>query len=455
MITRTMNMQSNATDKLASRILGSSPSAIPADVVHEAKRALLNITGCALGGATHPAMDIAIAALGPYAGQPTCAVLGRRERFDPLFASMLNGISSHVHDYDDTTPKNYIHNSSPVASALFAYASVNLVSGSDFLHAFILGFEVVSRIGNATYPAHYDAGWHSTGSIGVFGAAIAVGKLLGLSKTQMIHTIGMAATQSAGLREMFGSMAKSLHPGRSAQSGYMAALLAQKGFTAGLQSLEGPRGFAAVQSAAYDLDKITDGFGEEFDLRVNTYKPFPCGIVIHPTIDACSQLHVAHGLDPAQVTLVKLRVAPLVKDLCNKQDITCGLEGKFSIYHAAAIGLARGKGTLAEFTDDVASDPVLKRLREITEAVGDSRVSEDAVHVEVYLSDGRVLTKDLTGSIGNLARPLSDRQLERKLADQSTVIAPYAVDELIARCWEVDKLRDMSELIGLTVPMPL
>ena len=114
-----------------------------------------------------------------------------------------------------------------------------------------------------------------------------------------------------------------------------------------------------------------------------------------------------------------------------------------------------GKATLAEFTDDVASDPVLKRLREITEAVGDSRVSEDAVHVEVYLSDGRVLTKDLTGSIGNLARPLSDRQLERKLADQSTVIAPYAVDELIARCWEVDKLRDMSELIGLTVPMPL
>jgi 2-methylcitrate dehydratase PrpD len=445
-------MPSNTTDDLARRILDSSFDAIPADVVHEAKRAFVNITGCALGGATHPAMDIAIEALGPYAGKPTCTVIGRRERFDPLFSSLLNGISSHVHDYDDTTPKNYIHNSSPVASALLAYASVNRVTGRDFLHAFILGFEVTSRIGNATYPAHYDAGWHSTGSIGVFGAAVAVGRLLGLSKIQMVHAIGLAATQSAGLREMFGSMAKSLHPGRSAQSGYMAALLAQKGFTAGQHSLEGPRGFAAVQAAKYDLSKITDGFGEDFDLRFNTYKPFPCGIVIHPTIDACSQLHAEHQIDAADIVSVKLRVAPLVKDLCNKQHITCGLEGKFSIYHATAIGLARGKGTLNEFTDDVATDPVLKRLREITEAIADPHVSEDAVHVEVHLANGRVLKKDLVGSIGNLARPLSDQQLEQKLADQTAVISSSAVDRLLSQCWNVDRLEDMNTLIELTVP---
>jgi 2-methylcitrate dehydratase PrpD len=446
---------SGATDLLASQILGSSLDAIPIDVVHEAKRALLNITGCALGGAMHPAMDIAIDALGPYAGDPIATVLGRRERFDPLFASMLNGISSHVHDYDDTTPGNYIHNSSPVASALFSYASVNRVSGRDFLHAFILGFEVTSRIGNATYPAHYDAGWHSTGSIGVFGAAVAIGRLLGLSRLQMTHAIGLAATQSAGLREMFGSMAKSLHPGRSAQSGYMAALLAQKGFTAGLRSLEGPRGFAAVQSAAYDLSKISDGFGEEFDLRVNTYKPFPCGIVIHPTIDACSQLHHEHRIDTDAIVSVKLRVAPLVKDLCNKKDISCGLEGKFSIYHAAAIGLARGKATLDEFTDDVVTDPTLRRLRALTEAIGDATVHEDSVQVEVRLSDGRVLTKHLLQSLGNLARPLSDSQLEQKFSDQAAVISRSAVDQLLSRCWNVDRLENMNELIALTVPPPV
>jgi 2-methylcitrate dehydratase PrpD len=399
-------------------------------------------------------MDIAIDALGPYAGPPSAAVIGRRERFDPLFASMLNGISSHVHDYDDTTPRNYIHNSSPVASALFAYASERRVTGRDFLHAFIVGFEVVSRIGNATYPAHYDAGWHSTGSIGVFGAAVAIGRLLGLTQLQMTHAIGLAATQSAGLREMFGSMAKSFHPGRSAQSGYMAALLAQKGFTAGLRSLEGPRGFAAVQAAAYDLSKVADRFGEDFDLRVNAYKPFPCGIVIHPTIDACIQMRDEHDIDAADIVAVRLRVAPLVKDLCNKQHITCGLEGKFSIYHAAAIGLGRGRGGLGEFTDDVVTDPVLKRLREITEATGDERVSEDSVRVEVQLADGRVLSKDLAQSLGNLARPLSDAQLERKFADQADVIPRGSVDRLMSCCWNVERLADMNELIRLTVPPP-
>ncbi|CDY79007.1 MmgE/PrpD family protein [Caballeronia glathei] len=449
-----MSTETATTGRLAAQIVGSSLAEIPADVVHEAKRALLNITGCALGGSLHPAMDIAIDALGPYAGPPSAAVIGRRERFDPLFASMLNGISSHVHDYDDTTPRNYIHNSSPVASALFAYASERRVTGRDFLHAFIVGFEVVSRIGNATYPAHYDAGWHSTGSIGVFGAAVAIGRLLGLTQLQMTHAIGLAATQSAGLREMFGSMAKSFHPGRSAQSGYMAALLAQKGFTAGLRSLEGPRGFAAVQAAAYDLSKVADRFGEDFDLRVNAYKPFPCGIVIHPTIDACIQMRDEHDIDAADIVAVRLRVAPLVKDLCNKQHITCGLEGKFSIYHAAAIGLGRGKGGLGEFTDDVVTDPVLKRLREITEATGDERVSEDSVRVEVQLADGRVLSKDLAQSLGNLARPLSDAQLERKFADQADVIPRGSVDRLMSCCWNVERLADMNELIRLTVPPP-
>ena len=397
-------------------------------------------------------MDIAIAALGPFSGPPTCNVLGRAERFDPLFASLLNGISSHVHDYDDTLPKNYIHASSPVAAALCAYASVNKVSGVDFLHAFILGFEVVSRIGNATYPAHYEAGWHSTGSIGVFGAAVAIGKLLELDAERMTFAIGLAATQSAGLREMFGSMGKGFHPGRSAQSGYMAALLAQKGFTSGRLPLESPRGFAAVTSATYDLDRIVARLGVDFDLRVNTYKPFPCGIVVHPTIDACMQLHEQEGLSAEQIESVELRVAPLVKDLCNKKAITTGLEGKFSIYHAAAIGLGRGRGGLSEFTDEAVNEPSLRRLREITEALGDPDVGEDCVVVTVRLRDGRTLNKTLVGSLGNLQRPLTDLQLETKFLEQATVLAPAQREAAIAACWTVETLSDTRDLIARCVP---
>ncbi len=440
------------TARLVNYILDSRLDDIPRDVHHEAKRALLNIVGCALGGAEHPAVDIAIAALGSYSGAPTCGVLGRRERFDPLFASLLNGISSHVHDYDDTLPRNYIHASSPVASALFAYAGVNKVSGPDFLHAFILGFEVVSRIGNATYPAHYDAGWHSTGSIGVFGAAVAIGRLLQLDAERMTYVLGLAATQSAGLREMFGSMAKGFHPGRSAQSGYMAALLAEKGFTAGRFPLEGPRGFAAVTAASYDLEKITDRLGVDFDLRVNAYKPFPCGIVIHPTIDACIQLRERYGLTADLVSGVELRVAPLVKDLCDKKFITAGLEGKFSIYHAAAIGLGRGRGGLSEFTDEAVNDPALRTLREATEAVGDPKVSEDAVMVAVHLKDGRTLRMNLEASLGNLKRPLTDAQLEAKFRDQATVLTSEQRDGAIAACWGIDGTRDVGTLIAHCIP---
>ncbi len=441
------------TKALASYVVTSRLEDIPEDVRHEARRAIINYMGCAVGGSPHEAIDIAIRALGPYAGKPTASILGRAERLDPLHASLMNGISSHVNDYDDTTPKNYNHPSSPVASALFACASANHVRGRDFVQAFILGFEAESRVGNAVYPAHYDVGWHITGTAGVFGAAAAIGKLLGLSVQEMIWAIGLAATQAAGLREMFGSMAKSFHPGRSAQNGYVAALLAQAGFTAGEHGLEGPRGFAAVQASASDLSKITSRLGVDFDLRVNTYKPFPCGIVNHPTIDGAIQLHHEHRLDPASIAAVRLRVAPLVLDLCNQQNITRGLQGKFSVYHGAAVGLVRGKAGLQEYTDEAVNDPQVKRVREHATAVGDPSITEDQAHVEVELVDGRTIGRFVEASLGNLGRPMTDRQLEDKFREQAVLALPAAqVETLIELCWRIDELDDVNELVRVAVP---
>jgi 2-methylcitrate dehydratase PrpD len=365
----------------------------------------------------------------------------------------MNGISSHVEDYDDTTPKNYSHTSSPVASALFAYASVTGVRGRDFVEAFVLGFEAASRVGNAVYPAHYDVGWHMTGTIGVFGAAAAIGKLIGLSVEQMVWALGLAATQSAGLREMFGSMGKAFHPGRSAQNGYAAALLAQMGFTAGERSIEGPRGFAHVLAASRNLSKITTRLGGDFDLRENTYKPFPCGIVNHPTIDGAIQVHDEERPDPASIVAVRLRVAPLVLDLCNQQNITRGLQGKFSVYHGAAVGLVRGKAGLREYTDEAVNDPAIKRVRELTTAVGDPSITEDQARIEVELKDGRRLSRFVEQSLGNIHRPLSDRQLEDKFRDQAVLVLPAGdVDSLIQSCWRIDQLDDVRDLVTLAVP---
>jgi 2-methylcitrate dehydratase PrpD len=437
------------TQTLAAWIVASRIETVPDDVRHEARRAILNYLGCALGGSHDEAVDIAIHALGPYSGPPTAAILGRAERLDPLHASLMNGISSHVYDFDDTTPKNYMHPTSPVASALFAYASANTLTGRDFMQAFIAGFEAEMRIGNAVYPAHYDVGWHITGTAGVFGAAIAIGKLLGLSEQQMIWNIGLAATQAAGIREMFGSMAKSFHPGRAAQNGYAAALLARAGFTAGEQGLEGPRGFAAVQAANYDLSRITAGLDNYWELRDNTYKPFPCGIVNHPTIDGAIQLHHEHHAAPESIAAVHLRVAPLVLDLCNQTNITKGLQGKFSVYHGAAVGLVRGKAGIREYTDAAVNDPPVKRVRELTTAVADPSVTEDQAHLEVELINGTRLTCFVEQSLGNIHRPLTDRQLEDKFRDQAPL---PKLDHLIQQCWRIDELPDVNSLIMDTRP---
>jgi 2-methylcitrate dehydratase PrpD len=441
------------TRALAEYLVNSRWDDIPGDVRHEAARSLVNILGCTLGGSGDPAVSAAIRALAPFSGAPVAAIIGRGERLDPLHAALMNGISSHVDDFDDTTPQNYIHPSSPVASALFAYASANPVTGADFVHAFVLGVEAESRVGNAVYPAHYDAGWHITGTAGVFGAAAAIGRLRGLNVQQMVWALGLAATQAAGLREMFGSMGKAFHPGRSAQNGYASALLAESGFTAGERGIEGARGFAAVQAASFDLARVTEGLGTDFNLRRNTYKPFPCGIVNHPTIEACITIHHEHGVDPQSIRAVRLRVAPLVLDLCNQQNITRGLQGKFSVYHGAAVGLVRGKAGLQEYTDAAVNDPDVKRVRESATAVGDPELTEDQARVEVELADGRVLRGSVEQSLGNVHRPLSDEQLNDKFRDQSVLALPAAqVDAALDLCWRLADLRDVSELIAASVP---
>jgi len=443
----------SATQTLAAHVVNDDGSTIPERIWQEAKRAILNYVGCAVSGSIEPAVDVAIDTLAPFSGARTANVIGRLERFDPLHAALLNGIGSHVHEYDDTTPKNYIHPSIPVASALFAHASANPVSGRDFLHAFILGFEVESRIGDAVYPAHYEAGWHITSTAGVFGAAAAIGKLLGLSTRQMVWAFGLAATQSAGIREMFGSMAKSFQPGRAAQNGYTAALLARADFTAGERALEGPRGFAAVTAAKYDLSRISAGLGVNFSLNDNAYKPYAAGLVVHPAIDGCSQLHRKYRPDPETIVAVRLRVAPLVLDLCNKRDLRRALQSKYSIYHAAAIGLVRGKGGLREFTAQAVADPALARIRDLTTAIADESVTEDQVGIEVDLANGETLSLFVEQSLGNVHRPLDNEQLEEKFRDQAMLALPSAqVEALIGQCWQLDSLSDAGDLARATAP---
>jgi 2-methylcitrate dehydratase PrpD len=432
---------------LARYVVGSRFEQIPAATRHHATRTFVNWLGCAIGGSHHEALDIAIAALGPMAGAAQATVLGRSERLDILHTALLNGISSHMFDFDDTHLKTVIHPAGPVCSAILALAERQPVSGEDFVHALVLGVEVECRIGNSVYPNHYDTGWHITGTTGVFGAAAACGKLLGLNEQQMVWALGIAATQSSGLREMFGTMCKPFHPGNAAKNGLMAALLAQHDFTSSDRGIEAPRGFAHVLSTKFDSAEITERLGETFEIDLNTYKPFACGIVIHPIIDACIQLRNEHTLTGDEIASVQARVHPLVLELTGKKTPQTGLEGKFSVYHSAAVGVIHGAAGEREYSDAVVRNAKVIALRDKVTATIDSTMHEDQTLVEIRLNDGRTVSKRVENAIGSLARPLSDTDLEAKFRGLAEDVLPKAqVDRVLGLAWKVSALASAGEI---------
>lgn len=440
-----MTDTSAVTRTLARYVVDSKYGDIPQPIRHEAKRALLNWLGCAIGTGHHEVIDRALAAFAPFAGAPQAAVLGRSERLDILTAAFLNGVSSHVLDFDDTHV-HAIHPSAPVYPALLALGEWRKVRGADFLHAFILGVEVECRLTSAVYPEHSEVGWHVTGTAGVLGAAAGTGKLLGLTPQQMTWALGIAATQSSGLREMFGSMCKSFHPGAAARNGLSAALLAERNFDSSERGIEAPRGWGHVLSTRFDPALITEGLGGDFELSRNMYKPYPCGLVVHAVIDGCIELKEMHGIKPAEVERVELGVNPLVLELTGKKTPGTGLEGKFSVYHAAAVGLLYGRANETEYSDDVVRNPEVIALRDRVSATVDPAATGFLeAFVTITLRDGRVFNRHVPHALGSLQRPMSDADLEAKFRALVEPALPCdRVDSLIADCWDADGLADIG-----------
>jgi len=441
-----------ATRALARYLVNSRWSGIPERVRHEACRAVLNWLGCAIGSCRHETVERALAAVRPFSGPPQAAVLGRGERLDILHAALVNGISSHVLDFDDTHARA-IHPSAPVLPALLAFAEWRPVSGAEFLHAFVLGVEAEERVGLAVFPEHYERGWHITGTAGVFGAAAAAGKLLGLDERRMAWALGIAATQSAGLQAMFGSDCKSLHPGRAAQNGLAAALLAEKGFTSSEQAIEAPRGFARVLSTKFDPAVITEGLGERFELLSNMYKPYACGLVLHAAIDGCIGLCREHGLAPDAIAAVELTVSPLVPRLTGIPAPRNGLEGKFSVFHAVAAAIVHGAAGEAQFSDACVRDPRVVALRGRVGTREDAAIGRTEARVTIRTRDGRALSRHVEHALGTLARPMSDADLEAKFTGLAQdVLARDRVEEIIKLCWRIPALDDAGALARAAVP---
>lgn len=435
---------------ILAKFVAGHPSRGWSDAVErEAHRTFYNWLGCAIGAARHEAADAALAAVQLLQPAPQATVLGRPEKVDMASAALVNGITSHTFDFDDTHLKTIIHPAGPVASAVLALAERNGAAGRDVIDALVLGIDVACRIGNTMYPDHYDRGWHITGSTGMLGAAAGCARLLRLDEAQTAMALGIAASQPVGLREQFGTMTKPFHPGAAARAGLMSALLASQGFTASARALEAPRGFVQVASDKRAWNEVTDELGERFEISFNTYKPFACGIVIHPSIDACVRLR-AQGVTPDQVERIELRVHSLVLELTGKKEPKDGLQGKFSVYHGCAVGLIHGRAAEEEFSDAVVNDPQVVALRNKVQASVDDSIDEAAAHVKAVLHDGRRVEVHVDHAIGSLQNPLSDAQLEAKFGSLVVpVLGQARSDEITNACRTLASLPDVRALTAL------
>jgi 2-methylcitrate dehydratase PrpD len=437
----------HVTKIIAQYVLNAKYDDLPANVRKEGVRTLLNWVGVAIGGSHHETVDIAASALAPFSGPAQASLFGRTERFDIMNAAFINGVSSHIFDYDDTHLKTIIHPAGPVASAILALSEMHPVSGKDFLNALVLGVETECRIGNSVYPNHYDVGWHITGTAGVFGSAVAVGKLLGLTEQQMIWALGLAASQPVGLRESFGSMNKSFNPGRASSNGIFAVLLAAKNYTSSDGMIEAKRGWANAISTKQDWAEITEGLGTRYEAALNTYKPFACGIVLHPAIDAAIQLRNANQITADKIKRVELKVHPLVLELTGKKTPHEGLEGKFSVYHAVAIALIEGAGGEKQFSDRAVRDPTVIELRGKVVPIIDPTIKPEQVELSIELNDGRVLRKRIEHAIGSLENPMSDADLERKFTDLADGVLPHEqIAKVLELCWKIEGLSDVGDI---------
>ena len=441
------------TRQLADFVAGSAWRDIPPKVRREGIRGLLNYVGCALGGCGDDAMGLAIRVLMPSFGPSAAGLIGHTERCDIFNAAFLNAASANVLEYDDTHLPTVMHPAAPVAPGLFALAEARGASGVELLHAFILGVEVSCRVGNAVMPHHYRRGAHITATCGIFGAAAAAGKLLGLDPVRMNWALGHAATQSAGLVESLGSMSKSIGVGNAARNGLAGALFAEAGFTAAEQAIEGKYGFAAVASDTIDLGKAVAGLGENWEILSNAYKPYPCGVVLFPVIDACLELRKRLQMPASDIAEIQVRGHPLLRERTDRPDVGDGRSAKVSLQHAVAVALLHGAAGIAEFEDHVVLDPAVQMLRAKVTAADDESIPVEAAVVEVRAKDGSTLSEHVKAGRGTPDRPMTDLELDAKVDECAAFGAPFVdVPKLITAIRDLESLGDAAHIARMTVP---
>jgi 2-methylcitrate dehydratase PrpD len=415
----------------------------------QARRGVLDWIGCALAGSGHRTVTTLLDVLRETSGKPQATVLGRGLKLGLLDAPLANGVMGHVLDYDDTHMGGVVlHTSSPVLAALLALAERTGVSGEQFMLAYATGFEAGVRAGR-TAPGHHKGGWHLTGTLGSIAAGVACGRLIDLDAQRLTYAMGIAATQAAGMQQNRGTMCKSFHAGKAAANGVLAALLAERGFDSTQEIVEGKRGFARIYSDAAEPEHLTAGLGGGWLIESNGHKPYACGVVLHPLIDAVVELRNRHRIDPATVSEIGLRVHPLVLSITGVVEPSTGLQSKFSTLHSAAVALIDGAAGTAQYSDARASDPAVAALRRKVKATADETLRKDEAHASI-LAGGRRYALHVPHASGTVDNPMSDAAIEAKfLANATPVIGEDRAWRTAALISALEKQPNMQTLITL------
>jgi 2-methylcitrate dehydratase PrpD len=443
---------SDETRRLVEWATASSFDDLPERVIKTSRGLVLDYLGVAIGGIDHEASQIALDLVRGLGGAPQATILGHGDRTSAPNAALVNGISSHVLDYDDTHIPTILHPSGPILAAALAVGELVGASGRDLLRAHAVAIEVSARASNAIFPEHYDAGWHMSGTTGTLAAAAAAGLLAGLSGPDLVTALGIAATQASGQREQFGSMTKSLHVGKSASNGVLAALLSARGFTSAPDSLQGRRGMFAVMSAGSRAEELTRGLGEEWEIDRVGVKPYACGVVAHPPIDAVRRLRTERGVRPDAIDQVDLWVNPLVVELTGKREPRTGLEGKFSVVHAAAVALLDGGAGPRQFTDEAVVRSDVVALRDRIALRADDSITHSQAAAVARLRDGSEVRVDVAAASGTPENPLTDAELQAKFRDLvEPVLGTARAQEIMDRVERLEAEPRLDELVSATI----
>jgi 2-methylcitrate dehydratase PrpD len=467
-----MTQPTHATAAVLDFLAAATIDDFPSEAIHIAKRCIIDGLGVVLAGSTTEGSGILRAYVSEDAGAPESTVLGSGElRARAASAALLNGASGHAMDFDDTqlssSPDRLFglltHPTLPPMTAALAIGERLGVSGRAFLEAFVLGFEVECKIAEAIEPKHYIGGFHSSGTIGTFGAAVAAARLLKLDRGALGHALGIAASLCAGIRVNFGTMTKPLHVGRAAFNGVTAAELAARGFTGGADALDGRWGFFQIFGGGFDVDRIVGTLGHPYSIVSPgvSIKPYPCGCLGHPTMDAMLKLVVDHDVRPGQIRQMRLRAGSNILNPLRYKVATSELEAKFCpAFMLASIALRRKAG-IHEFTDEFVRSQAVQDMMQRVETVFDPDIEAQGFEVmrsvvEVDLEDGRRLVQPSDDRYrGGPALPFTREDLHGKFMECGELVLPAErLHHALGTLETLEAVGDIREMVQRLSVMP-